>query len=142
MLPPYATQSEDARVMARHTSVGIEPRVSSERFILLDTQVRFCSFFLLINHLLLVNECRCVTKFPLFSHKQPVFSPSVLAEMMRPDGSSTIPVLSGETLSAELAHEIMNIQVTKTLNINNFSVCFLRVIVAVNMFMIMSHCCC
>ena len=43
---------------------------------------------------------------------QPVLSPSVLAEMMRPDGSSTIPVLSGESLSAELAHEIMSIQVS------------------------------
>lgn len=43
---------------------------------------------------------------------QPVFSPSVLAEMMRPDGSSTIPVLSGESISAELAHELMGIQVT------------------------------
>lgn len=43
---------------------------------------------------------------------QPVFSSSVLAEMMRPDGSSTISVLSGENLSAELAHELMAIQVT------------------------------
>ena len=42
---------------------------------------------------------------------QPVFSPSVLAEIMRPDGSSTISVLSGESLSAELAHELMSIQV-------------------------------
>lgn len=41
MLPPYATQSEEARAMARHTSMGIEPRVSAERFILLDTQVYF-----------------------------------------------------------------------------------------------------
>jgi protein SMG9 len=43
---------------------------------------------------------------------QPVFSPSVLAEMMRPDGSSTISVLSGENLSTELAHELTAIQVT------------------------------
>lgn len=42
---------------------------------------------------------------------QPVFSPSVLAEMIRPDGSSTISILSGESLSAELAHELMGIQV-------------------------------
>ena len=42
---------------------------------------------------------------------QPGFSPSVLAEIMRPDGSSTISVLSGESLSAELAHELMSIQV-------------------------------
>ncbi|XP_057970723.1 uncharacterized protein LOC131159666 [Malania oleifera] len=78
MLPPFAIQSEETRAMARHCTVGIEPRISAERIILLDTQ--------------------------------PVFSPSVLAEMMRPDGSSTISVLSGETLSAELAHELMSIQ--------------------------------
>ncbi|CAL5367920.1 unnamed protein product [Camellia sinensis] len=78
MLPPFAIQSEETRAMARHCSVGIEPRISAERIILLDTQ--------------------------------PVFSPSVLAEMIRPDGSSTISVLSGESLSAELAHELMGIQ--------------------------------
>lgn len=39
-------------------------------------------------------------------------SPSVLAEIMRPDGSSTVSVISGESLSAELAHELMSIQVT------------------------------
>ena len=48
----------------------------------------------------------------LLYNVQPVFSPSVLAEMIRPDGSSTISVLSGESLSAELAHELMGIQVT------------------------------
>lgn len=42
---------------------------------------------------------------------QPVFSPSVLAEMIRPDGSSALSVLTGESLSAEMAHELMNIQV-------------------------------
>lgn len=42
---------------------------------------------------------------------QPVFSSSVIADMMRPDGSSTIQVLSGDSLSAELAHELMCIQV-------------------------------
>lgn len=47
---------------------------------------------------------------PLLSHMQPVFSPSVLAEMIRPDGSSTISILSGESLSAELVHELMGIQ--------------------------------
>ncbi|XP_034711289.1 protein SMG9-like isoform X3 [Vitis riparia] len=78
MLPPFAIQSEDIRAMARHCTVGIEPRISAERLILLDTQ--------------------------------PVFSPSVLAEMMRPDGSSTISVLGGESLSSELAHELMGIQ--------------------------------
>ncbi|CAN1345165.1 Nonsense-mediated mRNA decay factor SMG9 [Linum perenne] len=70
--------AEDNRIMARHCTVGIEPRISSERVILLDTQ--------------------------------PVFSPSILTEMMKPDGSSIIPVLNGENLSAELAHELMCIQ--------------------------------
>lgn len=78
MLPPFAIQSEEIRAMAKHCTVGIEPRVSSERIILLDSQ--------------------------------PVFSPSVLAEMIRPDGSSTISVITGESLSAELAHEMMSIQ--------------------------------
>lgn len=31
--------------------------------------------------------------------------------MIRPDGSSTISILGGESLSAELAHELMGIQV-------------------------------
>jgi len=31
--------------------------------------------------------------------------------MTRPDGSSTISLLNGESLSAELAHELMGIQV-------------------------------
>ncbi|KAI5440219.1 ERAD-associated E3 ubiquitin-protein ligase hrd1a, variant 7 [Lathyrus oleraceus] len=79
MLPPFTIQSEETRAMARHCSIGIEPRISSERIILLDTQ--------------------------------PVFSASVLTDMMRPDGSSTISVLSRESLSAELAHELMGIQV-------------------------------
>lgn len=78
MLPPFTVQSEDHMSMTRHCTVGIEPRISPERLILLDTQ--------------------------------PVFSPSALAEMMRPDGLSTISVLNGENLSAELAHEIMAIQ--------------------------------
>lgn len=42
---------------------------------------------------------------------QPVFSPTVLTDMIKPDGSCAIPVLSGEPLSAELAHELMGIQV-------------------------------
>ncbi|KAL2518489.1 Uncharacterized protein Adt_14736 [Abeliophyllum distichum] len=78
MLPPVGVESEETRATARHCTVGIEPRISSERIILLDTQ--------------------------------PVFSPSVLAEMVRPDGSSTVSVISGESLSAELAHELMSIQ--------------------------------
>ncbi|CAN0824349.1 Nonsense-mediated mRNA decay factor SMG9 [Linum grandiflorum] len=79
MLPPFNVQSEDNRVMARHCTVGIEPRISAERVILLDTQ--------------------------------PVFSPSILTEMVKPDGSSIIPVLNGENLSAELAHELVCIQI-------------------------------
>ncbi|XP_058085762.1 uncharacterized protein LOC131233166 isoform X2 [Magnolia sinica] len=42
---------------------------------------------------------------------QPLFSPSILAEMIRPDGSSSVSVLNGESLSADLAHELMGIQV-------------------------------
>ncbi|KAH9784000.1 SMG9-like protein [Citrus sinensis] len=79
MLPPFPTLSEDTRAQAKHCTSGIEPRISAQRLLLLDTQ--------------------------------PVFSSSVLAEIMRPDGSSTIPVLSGESLSAELALELMSIQV-------------------------------
>ncbi|XXG43822.1 hypothetical protein AAC387_Pa01g3774 [Persea americana] len=78
MLPPFTTQSEETRAMAKHCTTGIELRISTERFILLDTQ--------------------------------PIFSPSVLAEMTRPDGSSSISVLNGENLSADLAHELMGIQ--------------------------------
>ncbi|CAN8236155.1 unnamed protein product [Cochlearia groenlandica] len=78
MLPPFAVQSEEIKAAAKHCTVGIEPRVSAERFILLDVQ--------------------------------PVFSPSILAELIRPDGSSSIPVLGSDSMSAELAHEIMCIQ--------------------------------
>ncbi|XWS41292.1 hypothetical protein CRYUN_Cryun17cG0068500 [Craigia yunnanensis] len=94
MLPPFAIQSEDTRAMARHCTVGIEPRISAERLILLDTQS--------------------------------VFSPSVLSEIMRPDGSSTVQVLSGESMSAELAHEIMNIQ----LGVLLASVCHILLVVS------------
>ncbi|XVF61050.1 hypothetical protein PTKIN_Ptkin08bG0097900 [Pterospermum kingtungense] len=94
MLPPFAIQSEDTRAMARHCTVGIEPRISAERLILLDTQS--------------------------------VFSPSVLSEIMRPDGSSTVSVLSGESLSAELAHEIMNIQ----LGVLLASICHILLVVS------------
>ncbi|KAK7307989.1 hypothetical protein VNO77_41527 [Canavalia gladiata] len=94
MLPPFAIQSEETRAMARHCSTGIEPRISAERIVLLDTQ--------------------------------PVFSASVLAEMMRPDGSSTISVLSGETLSAELAHELMGIQLSVLLA----SICHILLVVS------------
>lgn len=93
MLPPFGVESEETRAMARHSTVGIEPRVSSERIILLDTQ--------------------------------PVYSPSVLAEMIRPDGSSTISVISGESLSAELAHEMMSIQ----LGVLLASICHIIIVV-------------
>ncbi|KAK7280660.1 hypothetical protein RJT34_25726 [Clitoria ternatea] len=94
MLPPFAIQSEETRAMARHCSTGIEPRISSERIVLLDTQ--------------------------------PVFSASVLAEMIRPDGSSTITVLNGETLPAELAHELMTIQFAVLL----ISICHILLVVS------------
>uniref|UniRef100_A0A5B7CBU3 Protein SMG9-like n=1 Tax=Davidia involucrata TaxID=16924 RepID=A0A5B7CBU3_DAVIN len=107
MLPPFPIQSEETRAMARHCTVGIEPRISSERIILLDTQ--------------------------------PVFSPSVLAEMIRPDGSSTISVLSGKSLSAELAHELMGIQ----LGVLLASICHIILVVSegvhdINMWHLMS----
>ncbi|KAL8551249.1 hypothetical protein ACS0TY_000365 [Phlomoides rotata] len=94
MLPPFGVESEETRAMARHCTAGIEPRVSSERIILLDTQ--------------------------------PVFSPSVLAEMIRPDGSSTISVVNGESLSAELAHEMMSVQ----LGVLLASICHVIIVVS------------
>ncbi|KAL1822358.1 hypothetical protein ACET3Z_009136 [Daucus carota] len=94
MLPPFAIESEETKASARHCTVGIEPRISNERIILLDTQ--------------------------------PVYSPSVLAEMIRPDGSSTISVLGGESLSAELAHELMGIQLGVFLT----SICHIVVVVS------------
>ncbi|XP_010549827.1 PREDICTED: protein SMG9-like [Tarenaya hassleriana] len=94
MLQPFAIQSEEIRAMAKHCTIGIEPRISAERFILLDTQ--------------------------------PVFSPSILAEMIKPDSSSSIPVLAGESLTAELAHEIMCIQ----LGILLTSICHILLVVS------------
>ncbi|KAK1392118.1 D-xylose-proton symporter-like 2 [Heracleum sosnowskyi] len=94
MLPPFTIESEETRASARHCTVGIEPRISNERIILLDSQ--------------------------------PVFSPSVLAEMIRPDGSSTISILGGESLSAELAHELMGIQLGVFLT----SICHIVVVVS------------
>lgn len=78
ILPPFNTQTEDIRAMARHCSVGIELRMAAERIILVDTQ--------------------------------PLFSASVLVDLMRPDGTSNISVMGGEVMSAELAHEIMGLQ--------------------------------
>jgi protein SMG9 len=43
---------------------------------------------------------------------QPIFSPSVLAVIMWPDGSSSISVVGGDPMSAELAHELMGLQVS------------------------------
>ncbi|KAI9161329.1 hypothetical protein LWI28_016404 [Acer negundo] len=94
MLPPFAILSEETRAMSRHSTCGIEPRISAERLILLDTQ--------------------------------PVFSSSILAELMRPDGSSTISVLTGESLSAELAHQLMGIQLAVFLA----SICHILLVVS------------
>ncbi|KVI07535.1 protein SMG9-like [Cynara cardunculus var. scolymus] len=94
MLPPFPIEAVETKVMAKHCTVGIEPRITSERIILLDTQ--------------------------------PVYSPSVLAEMIRPDGSSTISVLGGESLPAELAHELMSIQLGVLLT----SICHIILVVS------------
>ena len=48
MLPPFAIETEESRAMARHCSMGIEPRISSERIILLDTQVKVLFMILLL----------------------------------------------------------------------------------------------
>ncbi|KAJ9546186.1 hypothetical protein OSB04_025893, partial [Centaurea solstitialis] len=94
MLPPFPIEAVETKAMAKHCTVGIEPRITSERIILLDTQ--------------------------------PVYSPSVLAEMIRPDGSSTISVLGGEPLPAELAHELMSIQLGVLLT----SICHIILVVS------------
>ncbi|CAI9302221.1 unnamed protein product [Lactuca saligna] len=94
MLPPFPIESMETKAMSRHCTVGIEPRITSERIILLDTQ--------------------------------PVYSPSILSEMIRPDGSSTISVLSGEPLPAELAHELMSIQLGVLLT----SICHIVLVVS------------
>ncbi|KAI7748499.1 hypothetical protein M8C21_021335 [Ambrosia artemisiifolia] len=78
MLPPFAIQSVETQSLAKHCTLGIEPRITSERIILLDTH--------------------------------PVFSPSVLADMIRSDGSSTISLFGADSLPADLAHEFMSIQ--------------------------------
>lgn len=54
MLPPFGVESEETRAMARHSTVGIEPRVSSERIILLDTQV---VYIVKIHCIFIVNGC-------------------------------------------------------------------------------------
>ncbi|KAG5564900.1 hypothetical protein RHGRI_000937 [Rhododendron griersonianum] len=45
MLPPFAIRSEETRAMARHCTVGIEPRISPECIKLLDTQKLSRPFF-------------------------------------------------------------------------------------------------
>ncbi|MCO5586362.1 hypothetical protein L7F22_040302 [Adiantum nelumboides] len=39
VLPPFSVLSDESKAMARHCSVGVELRMSAERFILLDTQL-------------------------------------------------------------------------------------------------------
>ncbi|KAL7599654.1 hypothetical protein Lser_V15G27120 [Lactuca serriola] len=53
----------------------------------------------------LVLNIESLLKGPYFC----LHSPSILAEMIRPDGSSIISVLGGEPLPVELAHELMGI---------------------------------
>lgn len=58
---------------------------------------------------------------------QPIFSPSILVDIMKPDGSSAIPVLTGESLPADLAYELMGIQVRyriKFILYIHFIICF------------------
>ncbi|ONK56269.1 uncharacterized protein A4U43_C10F5860 [Asparagus officinalis] len=55
-------------------------------------------------------ELRVSSERLILLDAQPLFSPSVLVDMMRPDGLSTIYVLNGESLSADLAHELLGIQ--------------------------------
>lgn len=45
ILPPFNTQTEDIRAMARHCSVGIELRMAAERIILVDTQASWLFTF-------------------------------------------------------------------------------------------------
>ncbi|XP_078427928.1 uncharacterized protein LOC144700300 [Wolffia australiana] len=93
MLPHFPIQSDDTRLLARHCTIGIELRVSSERLILLDAQ--------------------------------PVFSPSLMSEMTRPDGSSSKSVQNGEALSVDLLHELMCLQLATFLS----SVCHVLLVV-------------
>lgn len=49
MLPPFAIETEEGKAMARHCTVGIEPRVSAERLIVLDTQVFLVATLVLLS---------------------------------------------------------------------------------------------
>lgn len=120
MLPPFPTQTEEIKLMGKHCTTGIDLRISNERVILLDTQVRLSYFYSasaiqMLGHVLNSLVCQTKSIFAL----QPVYSPSLLIDMMRPDGSSTIPVLNGDPLSADLAHELMGIQVKTILQLLN-----------------------
>lgn len=64
----------------------------------------------MLKHCTMGIELRVSGERLILLDAQPVFSPSILVDMVRPDGLSTIPVLNGEPLSADLAHEIMGIQ--------------------------------
>ncbi|KAL2642614.1 hypothetical protein R1flu_010201 [Riccia fluitans] len=57
---------------------------------------------------------------------QPVFSASVLMDLMRSDGFSNISVLGGDPLSAELAHDLMGLQLGVFLS----SVCHVLLVVS------------
>lgn len=86
MLPPFPILSEETKAMARHSTSGIEPRISPQRLLLLDTQ--------------------------------PVFSASVLADLLRPDSSSSssVSMLTPDSSSTpDLAHHVMAIQVVLSL---------------------------
>jgi len=45
MLPPFPTQTEEVKLMGKHCTTGIDLRISNERVILLDTQVRLSYFY-------------------------------------------------------------------------------------------------
>ncbi|GAQ89077.1 putative SMG9 [Klebsormidium nitens] len=92
--PPFAVQSEEARMLARHSSSGVEMRATAERLVLLDSQ--------------------------------PVFSPSVLTDITRPDGSSSVTPFPGDPPAAELALEAMALQQAVFL----LSVCHVIIVVS------------
>lgn len=121
MLPPFPTQTEEIKLMGKHCTTGIDIRISNERVILLDAQVRHVNFssvfaIRMLEQVILIFAS-LVKEIPFAL--QPVYSPSVLIDMMRPDGSSAVPVLNGEPLSADLAHELMGIQVKTVLQLLN-----------------------
>ncbi|XP_058068701.1 uncharacterized protein LOC131218036 [Magnolia sinica] len=61
-------------------------------------------------HCTMEIELRISAERLILLDTQPLFSPSILAEMIRPDGLSSVFVLNGESLLADLAHELMGIQ--------------------------------